>query len=81
MNVNLIKLNSVNDVVNFVQEANKVKGDVIVGKKNCAIDGSSLIGMSALDISKPILVRYPEEATDFDEFIRQFEIEITQSIC
>ena len=69
-----VKLNTLNDVIKFVQEAGRIDSGIIVNRGSITIDGSSLTGMLSLDISKDFIVKYQEEATDFDNFIQQFKI-------
>lgn len=66
-----IKGASLNDITHFVELASKVEEPgVNVYKGRTVIDGSSLMGMLALDISNGIEVEYPASATEFDEFIQ-----------
>lgn len=68
-----IYISGINDITRFVEEASKVEGPgVIVYKGSTGIDGSSLMGMLALDTSGRVEVTYPATATEFDNFIQQF---------
>lgn len=68
-----IHISGMNDITNFVKEASKVDGPgVIVYKGSMSVDGSSLMGMLALDTSKEIEVEYPSSAIEFDKFITPF---------
>lgn len=68
-----IKNLSINDITHFVELANKVEEPgVIVKKGKITIDGSSLMGMLALDTSGGIEVTYPTTANEFNNFIQQF---------
>lgn len=61
----------INDIAPFVELAQKVEEPgVLVHKGSTAIDGSSLMGMLALDTSNGIEVEYPTSAIDFDNFIK-----------
>lgn len=67
-----IKFNSVADVSLFVSAAEKVEGDVIVKSGNRFFDASSLIGMVGIVSREAVIVFYPEDAKDFDIFIRKY---------
>lgn len=69
-----IQLTSADSIVDFVNYALKVDGDVIVTKGSISIDGTSLMGMFSLDITTPIDVEFPRKATKFKKYIEQFEI-------
>ena len=38
------------------------------------LDGKSIMGVFSIDISKGITVKYPETATDFEEYLSQFKV-------
>lgn len=66
-----IKNITLDNMTHLVELASKVEGPgVIVNKGNTAIDGSSLMGMMALDTSKGFEITYPISATEFDNFIQ-----------
>ena len=70
-----IKIHNITDISNMVCEANKVFGDVILRHGKFAVDGTSLLGvMSIVNTEEPIIIEYPEEAKDFDEFLSNFTI-------
>ena len=68
-----IKMNNVTDVMNFVKEASKIEGDVTVLKGRYIIDGKSIMGVMSIDMSTGMIVEYPADAVDFENFISQFE--------
>ena len=65
----LIYLNRITDIELFTQEAHKVSGDVIVRRGKFAVDGKSLMGVISINPSEGVTVEYPEEETDFDNFL------------
>ena len=69
-----IKINSLNDVYDFVKHAQDVEGDIVVSKGIFHVDGKSVLGILSLDMSDGVNVMYPEEATAFDEFLSKFKI-------
>lgn len=68
-----IKMNNVTDVMNFVKEASKIEGDITVLKGRYIIDGKSIMGVMSIDMSTGMIVEYPADAVDFENFISQFE--------
>lgn len=68
-----IKVNNMSDIKAFLEHAMKVEGDVIVKKGIYVIDGKSVMGIFSLDVTSGFSVEYPAAATEFDEFIAQFE--------
>lgn len=68
-----IKMNNVTDVMNFVKEASKIEGDVTVLKGRYIIDGKSIMGVMSIDMSTGMIVEYPADAVDFENFISKFE--------
>lgn len=69
-----IKITSINDLSNFVIEASKVDGDVLIYRGKYCIDGKSMLGLMSIDISDKCKIEYPEDAIEFEKFIKQFEI-------
>ena len=69
-----IKINSLNDVYDFVKHAQDVEGDIIVSKGKFYVDGKSVLGILSLDMSDGVNVMYPEEATAFGEFLSKFKV-------
>lgn len=53
-----VDLNKVEDVKNFVKKAEKYDCDIVVRSQDrvFAVDGTSLIGMFSLDLSRPVEV-------------------------
>jgi hypothetical protein len=63
------KNKSTDDIKNFVNEATKVDGDVVVTSGKNHFDGRSLLGMLALKDCDILLVMYPAEAKDFEDYL------------
>lgn len=72
-----IKITNLKDLSNFVREASKVKGDILVYRGKFCIDGKSLMGMMSIDISDGCRVDYPEEEKDFEKYLLNFELKLT----
>jgi len=69
-----ININSIYDIVIFVQYASKVNGDINVYCDNKKANGASLMSMMTLDFNKDLIVEYPETAFAFESFISNFII-------
>lgn len=66
-------IHGINDASHFVAQAAKVSGDVIVKKGRFAVDGKSIMGVMSINIHDGVVVEYPEGATEFEEFLKQFQ--------
>ncbi len=71
-----IKIFGLNDLSNFVIEATKVKGDVLVYRGKFCVDAKSLMGMMSLNVYEGCRIEYPAEAEEFDKYLTQFEVPI-----
>ena len=69
-----IVMSDVRDIMAFAENAGKVDGPVDVQRGRTNIDGSSLMGLYAVDMSAGVTVEYPEDATEFETFITPFII-------
>ena len=69
-----VAINTINKATEFVQKASQVDGDVICTKGRYTIDGKSIMGIFSIDISEGIMVEYPEDAADFENFIKEFAV-------
>lgn len=69
-----VTIHGINDLNNFIQKARTVDGDVLVTRGKFVVDGKSIMGLFSIDISQGCTVTYPENATEFEEFISQFEV-------
>lgn len=63
------KNKSVDDIRNFVDEATKVDGAVVVTSGKNHFDGRSLLSMLALKDCDILLIIYPAEAKDFENYL------------
>ena len=73
MKKTFIKIHGINDVNNFVNEARKVEGDVLVSRGHFCVDGKSILGMFSIDVSQGCTVEYDEDEEYFDSFLKNFE--------
>lgn len=69
-----VKINSISDIKDFVKYSTAIDGDVTCSKGKYMIDGKSIMGLMSIDLSGGIKVEYPADATDFDNFLNQFEV-------
>ena len=70
----IISIKSLHDVYTFINETQKVDGDVTVKRGRYAVDGKSIMGIFSVDMSQDVSVTYPENATNFEEFLKQFKV-------
>jgi phosphotransferase system HPr-like phosphotransfer protein len=68
-----IKLHGITEVAMFVSAAGAVQEDITGRKGRYCIDCKSLLGVLSFDTNDGFTVEYPEDATEFEEFISQFE--------
>jgi hypothetical protein len=76
MKTKFIRLRGITEVAMFVSAAGAVQGDVTGRKGRYCIDCKSLLGVLSFDTKDGFTVDYPEDATDFEEFICSFEKEV-----
>jgi len=75
MKTKRIKIHNITDISTMVHEANLICGDVILRRGKFAVDGTSFLGViSIVNSDEPVIIEYPEEAKQFDEFISKFGI-------
>lgn len=74
MKTKFIKIHGIVDVTNFAKEAFKVNGDICLRRGKYTVDGKSLMGIMSIDVASGVVVEYPDDAEDFENFIKQFEI-------
>ena len=70
----VIKMTQIADVYEFVNEAGKVDGDVLLKRGNYIIDGKSVMGVFSLNLSQPVTISYPADAAEFDSYVKSFEV-------
>ncbi len=64
-----IVISTIADMMDFARESSKVFGDVLIKKGIYTIDGKSIMGIVSIDPSTGITVEYPEDATEFEDFL------------
>ena len=70
----VINIKGLTDVYNFIAEATKVAGDVLIKRGKFVVDAKSVMGVFSIDMSNNVTVIYPTDAEDFDKFLKQFEV-------
>ncbi len=72
----MIRLNTINDVKQFVNTVSKCDYDVDLISGRYAVDAKSIMGIFSLDISKPIkLDAHTDNADAFFADIKEFIVE------
>lgn len=69
-----IAFNQITDLNQFINNASKVDGEVLLQKDYYIVNGKSILGVMSIDVSKGVNVVYPADAYEFEQFIEQFEI-------
>lgn len=69
-----IRLNAVNEVREFVKEAEKCEFDVDIFYNRMVIDAKSIIGVLSMDLTKPLTVKYSSEDAFFGKVLDRFAI-------
>ncbi len=68
-----IRLNAVDDVMEFVSAADKCEFDVdVMNSEEAMIDGKSIIGLMSLDLTKVLIVKYSDINSRFEEVLDKF---------
>lgn len=68
-----IKLNTINDIKAFVSVVNELEYEVDVCSGRYVVDGRSIMGLFALDLSKELTLRaYTPELEDVYNSLRQW---------
>ncbi|MEM1484993.1 HPr family phosphocarrier protein [Oscillospiraceae bacterium PP1C4] len=72
----IIKLDTINDVKNFVNTVSKYDFDVDLVSGRYAVDAKSIMGIFSLDLAKPIKVEiYSDDCATFLNEINDFVTE------
>lgn len=72
----VIKLETINNVKDFVNNVSKYDFDVDLISGRYAVDAKSIMGIFSLDLAKPIKVEiYSDDCAKFLEEIKPYEIE------
>ena len=69
----LIKLVSIEDVKDFITEANRCCMDIDVVSSRYTVDAKSVLGLFSLDLSKPIEVHVHGTEKDAEKFYNAVE--------
>ena len=76
---NFIVLDRIKDITDFVNAASrfeKHKGDILLLQGKQVVEATSLLGVLSLDTSKGVIVSYPNDLIEFNNFIKPFILEI-----
>ena len=76
---NFIVLDRLKDITDFVNTASrfeKHKGDILLLQGKQIVEATSLLGVLSLDTSKGVIVSYPNDLAEFNNFIKPFILEI-----
>lgn len=68
-----IKIQTLNDIYDFVIKASKIQQDILVNKGKFYVDGKSILGMVYINASQGCTVHYPASATEFENYLKKFE--------
>lgn len=68
----IISINGLTDVYDFIKEASKVEGDVTLKRGKYVVDAKSFLGVLSIDVSQNTTISYPEDAVEFDTYVKQF---------
>ena len=67
-------MNNINDIIELVNQAEKINKDITISKGMYCVDCKSLTGVFSLDLSTGVTLEYPEDAIEFDDFVSKFII-------
>ena len=72
----VIRIEKIEDVKKFVHLASKCDDEILVGQDSFTVSGKSIMGLFSLDLSKIVVVTYPNR--DFYLLLREegFEPEV-----
>lgn len=69
-----IRMNQLTDIYEFVNRASKVDGDIYLSRGAYVVDAKSLLGVFSIDMSQAATLSYPEDATEFEEYVAKFTV-------
>lgn len=69
-----IKLNTINDVKEFLNVTNKIEEDVDLNKGRYVIDAKSVMGLFTIDLSDPVKIVIHSDDTSLLEQFKQWEV-------
>lgn len=73
MKIKVISLHRIPNITEFVDKANSVNGDITIRLGKTYFDGKSLMGVLLIAHAINATVEYPDTATDFENYITQYE--------
>lgn len=72
----VIKLDTINDVKNFVNTVSKYDFDVDLVSGRYAVDAKSIMGIFSLDLAKPIKMEiYSDDCASFLDEVKAFSVD------
>ena len=69
-----IKINGIKDAMDFTKKAISTNGDILIRKGRFCVDAKSILGIFSLDLSEGVVVEYPEDAIDFENYINKYKV-------
>lgn len=69
-----IKIIDLNKLCDFVIKSSQVEGAVLAHRGKFCVDAKSLLGMMFINTAQGCCIEYPNEATTFEEYLKQFKI-------
>lgn len=69
-----IKLNSVEDVKEFVNITRHCEFDIDVQYRHIMLDGKSLLGLMSMDLRLELIVYYREHSEVLEQMLKKFEV-------
>ena len=74
MKVMTVRIRGVADAATLVEHAKAINTDVTIRHGKFCIDGKSILGVLSLDMSDGVRVEYDENETEFENWLRRFEV-------
>lgn len=74
MKVTTVRIRGVADAATLVEHAKEINTDVTIRHGKFCIDGKSILGVLSLDMSDGVQVEYDEDETEFENWLRRFEV-------
>jgi phosphocarrier protein HPr len=74
MKVMTVRIRGVADATTLVEHAKEINTDVTIRHGKFCIDGKSILGVLSLDMSDGVQVEYDENETEFENWLRKFEV-------
>lgn len=74
MKVMTVRIRGVADAATLVEHAKEINTDVMIRRGKFCIDGKSILGVLSLDMSDGVQVEYDENETEFENWLRRFEV-------